>query len=594
MQFRRIALFILFTLPLFAQSLRDLAEPRRILMGAAHNGSFSDATYLATMAREYNQLQPENDMKFSPLHPSPDVFTWSRADAIVNYAAQNGMRVRGHVLVWHSQLPGWVTNGRFTPAQLSDVLHQHILAVAGRYQGKVYGWDVVNEAFNDDGSLRDTIWYDQPGIGLPGTAYIEQAFRWAREADPNALLFYNDYSAESVNAKSDAIYKMAADFKTRGVPISGIGLQAHFTTGNLGNLAGIDANIQRITGLGLQVQITELDVRLPLDSSGNATAANLASQADLYGKLAAICFKYPLCTGFQTWGFTDKSSWIPGFYPGFGAALPFDANFQPKPADTALQSALNAAPDLPRPPLPAPAPRPQISAAGLVNAANYVANGVSPGEIIVLFGPTQGPPALVAAQAGANGKLATSLAETRLLFDGVAAPLLYSVAGQISSIVPFGVAGKQQTAVQYEYQGIQSNVVTATVVASKPGLFTLDASGKGQAAALDAAYNPVTRASPIAKSGVVLLFLTGAGQTNPPGVDGLITAQAPLPAVANVTATIGGIEAPVQYAGGAVGLVQGGIQVNAQVPAAVSSGDQPVVITIGGVASSAQVTIAVR
>ena len=593
---RCIALFALFTLPQFAQSLRDLAEPRRILMGAAHNGSFTDATYLATMAREYNQLQPENAMKFASLHPTAASFNWAPADAIVNFAAQNGMRVRGHVLVWHSQVPTWVTNGNFTAPQLSDVLHQHILAVAGRYQGKLYGWDVVNEAFNDNGTLRDTIWYDQPGIGLSGTAYIEQAFHWAHEADPNALLFYNDYSAEWVNPKSDAIYNMAADFKNRGVPIGGIGLQCHFTTGNAGNLAGIDANIKRITDLGLQVQITELDVRLPVDSSGNASAANLAAQADLYGRLAAICFKYPLCTALQTWGFTDRSSWIPGSFPGFGAGLPFDAGFQPKLAYISLQDALSAAPDLSRPALPAPAPQPQVAATNLVNAANYVANGVSPGEIMVLFGPTQGPPALAVAQVGANNRLPATLAETRLLFDGTAAPLLYSIAGQISAIVPFAVAGKQRTSVQYEYQGIQSTAVTAPVVAAKPGLFTLDASGKGQAAALDNSFNPVTRASPIARGGVVLLFLTGAGQTSPPGTDGLITSpQASLPVpVAKVTATIGGIDAPVLYAGGAPGLVQGGLQVNLQVPATVAPGDQPVVVAIGGVASTAQVTIAVR
>jgi len=589
------AVLAVLAVPVSGQSLRELAEPRRVLMGAAHNGSFTDATYLNTMAREYDQLQPENAMKFGPLHPSANVFNWAPADAIVNYAAQNGMRVRGHVFVWHTQVPKWVANGGWNSAQLSDILHQHILAVGGRYRGKVYGWDVVNEAFQDNGTLRDTIWYDQPGIGLQGTGYIEQAFRWAREADPNALLFYNDYSAEWVNAKSDAIYQMAADFKSRGVPIGGIGLQAHFTTGNAGNLASIDANIKRITDLGLEVQITELDVRLPVDASGKASAADLAAQADLYGKLAAICFRYPLCTALQTWGFTDKYSWIPGSLNGFDAALPLDGNYQPKPAYTALQGALAAAPTLTRPTLPAAPAQPAITAAGLVNAASYAGNGASPGEIMVLFGATQGPASLTTAQADTNGKLPTILAETRLLFDGVAAPLLYAVAGQAGVIVPFGVAARQQTAMQYEYQGIRSNVVSVPVLEAKPGLFTLDTSGTGEAAALDANYAPVTRAAPIQKGGIVLLFLTGGGQTSPAGVDGLITSQAPLPMpLAKVTATIGGLDAPVLYAGGAVGLVQGGIQVNVKVPDAVSSGEQPVVITVGGAASAAGVTIAVK
>ena len=301
------------------------------------------------MAREFNLIEPENATKFGPIHPAEDNYNFSTADGIVSYAAQHGMRVRGHVFVWHMQVPGWVTNGKFTPEQLSEILHKHILKVGGRYRGKIYAWDVVNEAFLDNGSLRDTLWCNQPGIGLQGTAYIEQAFRWAREADPNALLFYNDYGAEAINAKSGAIYKMAADFKARGVPIDGIGLQAHFTPSMVKNLPAIDANIKRITTLGLQVQITEMDVRLRLDANGKASAADLAAQADLYSGLAAICFKYPLCTALQTWGFTDKYSWIPKANPGFGAALLFDESYQPKPAYNALRDALNAAPNLSRP-----------------------------------------------------------------------------------------------------------------------------------------------------------------------------------------------------------------------------------------------------
>jgi len=237
---------------------------------------------------------------------------------------------------------------------------------------------------------------------------------------------------------------------------------------------------------------------------------------------------------------------------------------------------------------------PQITAAGLVDAASYAANGVAPGEIVVLFGATQGPAALAAAQV-VNGRIPGLLSDTQVFFDGVAAPLLYSWAGQVSAIVPFGVASRQQTAVQYQYQGIQSNVVTVPVVAAKPGIFTLDASGKGQAAALDANFHPVTRTSPIARQGTVLLYLTGAGQTAPAGVDGAIVTQSLLPApLGAVTATIGGVAAPVLYAGGAAGLVQGGIQANLQVPDGVASGDQLVVITVGGVASTAPVTIAVN
>jgi len=182
--------------------------------------------------------------------------------------------------------------------------------------------------------LRSSTSRDSPVIGLSGTGYIEQAFRWARAADPNALLFYNDFGAEPINAKSDAIYKMAEGFKSRGVPIDGIGMQMHFTT-NVPPMAAIESNMKRIAGLGLQIQITELDVRLPVDA-----ASALATQAQIYGDIVALCLKVPRCTAIQTWGFTDKYSWIPHQYPGSGAALEFAAEYQPKPEYRAIQGAL--------------------------------------------------------------------------------------------------------------------------------------------------------------------------------------------------------------------------------------------------------------
>jgi endo-1,4-beta-xylanase len=191
--------------------------------------------------------------------------------------------------------------------------------------------------------LRDSIWYNHPGIGLSGPAYIDQAFRWARAADPHALLFYNDYDVEDAhhNAKSDALYELVKGMRARGVPIDGVGLQFHVTTGpNSPSAAGVDANIARLAALGLQVHLTELDVRIPLDSNGNASAADLAAQARTYHDIVAVCLKYKACTAIQTWGFTDKHSWIPHAYKGFGAALPFDANFLPKAAYSAIGQAL--------------------------------------------------------------------------------------------------------------------------------------------------------------------------------------------------------------------------------------------------------------
>ncbi len=220
-----------------------------------------------------------------------------------------------------------------------DDLQDHITTVMGHYAGKVYAWDVVNEAFNDDGTMRDTIWYDQPGIGFAGmgTQYIELALGWAHAADPNAQLFYNDYNAEPMNVKSDAIYAMAQDFKNRGVPLDGVGFQLHIDLSfdDPTTLASFTSNLQRFAALGLNLHIPELDIRL-----SDSSAASFNAQAKLYGEIARICVQQPACKLFQTWGFTDKHSWIPGAFPGWGWALPWDANYQKKPAYFSIRNAL--------------------------------------------------------------------------------------------------------------------------------------------------------------------------------------------------------------------------------------------------------------
>lgn len=321
-------------------TLRQVAAAHNITVGAAADSRYlSDSNYAAILGTEYSQLQAENQMKFGIIHPAFSTYDFTGGDALVAFAQAHTMVVRGHTLVWHNQVPSWVTSGNYAAPQLSTILQNHINTVMGHYAGQVYAWDVVNEAFNDDGTMRDTIWYDQPGIGFArmGTKYIEQVLTWAHAADSNAKLFYNDYNAEPLDAKSDAIYAMAQDFKTRGVPLDGIGFQLHIdlTFDNPATLASLTGNLQRFAALGLDLHITELDIRLQ-DSS----ASSLAAQAKLYGEIAAICVQQPSCKVFQTWGFTDKYSWIPSFFQGWGWALPFDANYQKKPAYTSIKNAL--------------------------------------------------------------------------------------------------------------------------------------------------------------------------------------------------------------------------------------------------------------
>jgi|SRR5579872_29166 len=565
-----------------SQALRDLGDQRGIHIGAAVDPShFGETAYSNTLSREFSQVEPENAMKFGPIHPGPTTYVFSDPDAIVGFAQAHNMVVRGHTLVWYNQNPTWLTGGNYTPTQLSSILQDHINTVVGRYAGKVYAWDVVNEAFNDDGTMRSTIWYDKPGIGLSGTAYIEQALRWAHAADPAALLFYNDYNGEAMNAKSDAIYKMAQDFKTRGVPLDGIGMQMHFTA-STPSLASIASNIKRITDLGLQVQITEFDVRLPVDSSGNASAASLTTQAQIYHDVVALCLQFQRCTAIQTWGFTDKYSWIPGTFAGMGAGLEFDAAYNAKAAYDSMISALGTSP-------------PVIAAAGLTSAASYANDAVAPGEIAVLFGATFGPASIAVAQADASGRLPVNVAGVRVLFDGIPAPLLYSRVGQVSAIVPFGVAGQTNTQVQYEYQGIVSNTVSVPVKPTAPALFTLDSSGTGPGAILDASYNVNSAVNPVRKGDALLLFATGGGVTSPVSVDGQVAVTPPFPLVAaKTTVSIGGVDCPVIYSGGASGLVAGAVQVNVIVSAEVPSGVQPIVVTIGERSSQAGVTVVVE
>jgi len=326
-----------------AGTLRQAAESRHITIGAAAASRYlAEADYSAILGSEFGQLQAENEMKFGPIHPRPDTdpnpYDFKGGDALVAFAQSHKMVVRGHTLVWHRQVPQWVDKGGFSATQLADILHSHIQTVMTHYASKVYAWDVVNEAFEDDGTMRHTIWYDQPGIGAgAGTRYIEQALRWARETDAGAKLFYNDYDAEEMNKKSDAIYAMAKGFKARGVPLDGVGFQAHVSLkfDDPAKLKSFAKNLERFAKLGLELHITELDVRL--DDSSPAT---LAAQAKLYGEITTLCVQQPACKGLQTWGFTDKHSWIPSFYKGQGWALLWDDEYERKPAYAAVHDAM--------------------------------------------------------------------------------------------------------------------------------------------------------------------------------------------------------------------------------------------------------------
>ena len=329
-----------------AGPLRQAADRAEVLVGTAVRPSqFAEAAYASTLAREFNLVEAEDAMKWWAIRSARDTFDFRQGDEVVRFAQAHDMKVRGHCLLWGRANPDWLTQGHFTSPQLSQLLQEHIAKVMKHYSGQVFAWDVVNEALDENGKVRDSLWYNRPGIGFAGkgTLYIEQAFRWAHAADPQALLFYNDAEGEGLNRKSDAIYAMAKDLRRRGVPIDGIGLQLHISELNV-DVRGIAANIARLTALGVQVHITELDVSLPVDTRGELVREDdLLRQAELYRGIVHACLQNPGCTAIQTWGFTDKYSWIgSSSHHSRSWGLPFDRTYNAKPAYEAVLEELHA------------------------------------------------------------------------------------------------------------------------------------------------------------------------------------------------------------------------------------------------------------
>ena len=378
---------------------------------------------------------------------------------------------------------------------------------------------------------------------------------------------------------------MAQDFVSKGVPINGIGFEMHLELGNYPGADGLAQNMQALAKIGLQVHITEMDVRLELDSTGNPSPSDLTAQAQMYQTIMSVCLQQPNCTAFQVWGVGYADSWIPSFFKGYGAALPFDFNYQPTPAFYSLMTAMETTP-------------PVLNANSVVSAASYQGQAVAPGELVAIFGANDGPANLVLNQVNAGSMFPASVSGAQVLFDGVPAPMIYALAGQVSAVVPFEVAGKQQTVIQYQYNAgngnVVSNTVTVPVVAALPGIFSLDASGTGPGAILNPDNSVNTAANPVPMGGYIQIFATGGGAVVGGAMDGALAPGAGDLVTQPVTATIGGVTAPVLYAGPAPGLVNGVIQVDLTVPVGLASGAQPVVIKVGNASSQKGITVAVQ
>ncbi len=308
--------------------LRTLAEAQNRYFGTAMmQNLLSQSTVTTLAAQQFDMVTPGNEMKWDTTEPSNGSFDFGPGDAIVSFAMAHSMRVRGHNLVWHSQLPSWVSS--LPTSQVQSAMETHITTEVSHYKGQVYSWDVVNEPFNNDGSFRADAFFNAMGSG-----YIADALRTARAADPNAKLYLNDYNIEGENAKSNAMFSLVQSLKSQGVPIDGVGLESHFILGQVPS--SMLANMQRFAALGVDVAVTELDDRIQLPASN----ANLQQQASDFSTVVKDCLAVSRCPGVTQWAVGDPDSWIPGFFSGFGAATMFDQNYQPKPAYTAVQTAL--------------------------------------------------------------------------------------------------------------------------------------------------------------------------------------------------------------------------------------------------------------
>ena len=334
-----------------ADSLRALAARIGLRVGTAVIPfDLNTPAYTAILASQFSAVTPGNEMKWEVVEPQRGLFDWSGADRLATFAEQHGQLVRGHTLLWHNQLPGWLTtgvaNGTISNSALRSLLEQHIFTEVGRYRGRIWQWDVANEFFTDTNPSTinpNDFWVSHLGPGI-----IPQAFRWAREADPHALLFYNDYNIageDGSNAKSDAVFTWLRQMKDQGVPIDGVGDQGHLDT-QYGFPTQMTQDFQRFAGLGLKIAITEADVRTFVDGPATQMPTDhLATFAQPYefSQMLQACLAVPECISFTVWGFGDADSWVPGFFTGEGYATIYDVNLQPKPAFFALQQDLRLA-----------------------------------------------------------------------------------------------------------------------------------------------------------------------------------------------------------------------------------------------------------
>jgi endo-1,4-beta-xylanase len=345
-----------------ATALKELYKPHFLIGAALNQGHFreTDTVGVAVIRQHFNTITPENDLKWERVHPAPDRYNFEPADKFVEFGEKHGMFIVGHTLVWHSQTPRWVfedADGKpLTRDALLQRMRDHIFRVVGRYKGRVHGWDVVNEALNEDGTMRQSPWFR-----IIGEEYVARAFEYAQEADPKAELYYNDYSLENP-AKRDGAVELVRRLKAQGLKVTAIGTQHHNRL-HTPTVEQMDAAFRAFKALGVKICVTELDVdvlpratrrptadvgtRVELTPELNPYTAGLpdevqAALAQRYAEIFGVFLKHSDAIHRVTfWGVTDRVSWLNNFpvrgrtnYP-----LLFDREGKPKPAFDAVVAA---------------------------------------------------------------------------------------------------------------------------------------------------------------------------------------------------------------------------------------------------------------
>ncbi len=572
----------------------------------------ADAKYQEMIPKLFNKVVLENDLKW------PFWETWSRQSAAygLDWLPAHGITmVRGHNVIWPDKgnMPPDLTTllASGNKDALRKRIYDHIAEVMAFTKGKVTEWDVLNEPYTS----KDV-------QAVLGDEEMAVWFKKARAADPNVKLYINDFNILAAGGydlrHQDAYFATIKLIRDLGGPLDGIGLQSHFSS-NLTPPERVVEILDRFAQFGADLQVTEFDVNLDDEQT----------QADFTRDFLTACFSHPAIRGFLMWGFWEARHWLPrgamyrrdwsikpngevwnnlvfskwwtdvqgtadaeGVFRTRGFLGDYDievtVNGQTKTMPLRVESGrTNFAPV-------GKQSKGTITSAGIGNAASYATGAVAPGEIVTIFGTGFGPKTLAVAAYG-DGQLARITGDTRVLFDGVAAPMIYAVAGQVSAIVPFAVTGS--TAVQVEYQGTATDLVSIPVVNALPGIFTADSSGKGPAIAFnikdDGSATLNSAGNPAQKGKFITFFLTGEGQTTPPGVDGRLPLF-PYPAPAQpVSVSFGGVES--KAADNWMGLIYAGVlQLNIRVPLDAPSGAAiPLVVAVGGIPSQAGVTIAI-